>query len=46
MLLVDDNEAFREMTAMALANLGYAVTTCESPRSQSRPQPTTRRSNC
>ena len=31
MLLVDDNEAFREMTAMALANLGYAVTTCESP---------------
>jgi CheY-like chemotaxis protein len=31
MLLVDDNEAFREMTAMALGNLGYAVKTCDSP---------------
>ena len=31
MLLVDDNEAFREMTAMALGTLGYAVTTCDSP---------------
>ena len=31
MLLVDDNEAFREMTAMALGNLGYSVKTCASP---------------
>ena len=31
MLLVDDNEAFREMTAMALAKLGYAVKSCDSP---------------
>ena len=31
MLLVDDNDAFREMTALALGSLGYSVTTCESP---------------
>lgn len=31
MLLVDDNEPFREMTEMALTSLGYSVQTCSSP---------------
>ncbi len=31
LLLVDDNTAFREMTAMALRSRGYAVEPCGSP---------------
>jgi CheY-like chemotaxis protein len=31
MLLVDDNDAFREITAIALGSLGYTVQTCSSP---------------
>lgn len=31
LLLIDDNTAFREMTAMALGSRGYAVEQCDSP---------------